>query len=76
MTKVITNPLKVIREKCIDCSGGSKHEADLCQATNCPLFDWRFGKNPNRKKREMTDEQKAAGAARLAKARKAKLGAA
>jgi len=42
-------PLKAIRAKCLDCSGNSKHEIKLCQIPDCPLFAYRFGKNPNRK---------------------------
>lgn len=37
---------RVIREKCIDCSGGVWTEVRDCWATNCPLFPYRFGKRP------------------------------
>ena len=52
------NPLKAIRAKCLDCMAGSANEISLCPSKDCPLFDFRFGKNPFRKKRELTDEQK------------------
>ena len=61
------NPVKVIRNKCLDCCGGSSKEVELCPIETCPLWRWRFGKNPYREKRELTDEQKAAVRERMAK---------
>ena len=61
------NPVKVIRAKCLDCTCGSSHEVELCPAEKCPLWLWRFGKNPYRKERELTEEQKAAARERMAK---------
>lgn len=61
------NPVKVMRAKCLDCCGGSMKEVELCPAEKCPLHKWRFGKNPYRAKRELTDEQKAAMRERMAK---------
>lgn len=66
------NPVKAIRKFCLDCCGGSIIDVKLCSATNCNLYAFRFGKNPYRAKREMTDEQKEAAKARLAEARKRK----
>ena len=48
-SKVQTSPVKVIREKCLDCCCGSQHEVKLCTAVRCPLHPWRMGKNPYRK---------------------------
>lgn len=62
--------LKAIRAKCLDCSAGSALEVKVCAVPNCPLFTYRLGKNPNRPKREMTEEQRKAMVERLAKARK------
>jgi len=42
------SPLKAIRLKCLDCSCGSSNEVKLCPAEKCPLYPFRFGKNPNR----------------------------
>lgn len=42
------SPLKAIRLKCLDCCCGSSHEVKRCSATKCPLYPFRFGKNPNR----------------------------
>lgn len=41
-------PLKAIRLKCLDCSCGSPKEVKLCTAEACPLYPFRFGKNPKR----------------------------
>lgn len=53
-------PLTAIREKCIDCCCGSVYEVEKCTAERCPLWPWRFGKNPYKKKREYTEEQREA----------------
>ena len=65
-----TNPVKAIREKCLDCCCGSYLEVEKCNIENCPLFPFRFGKNPFRQKREMTEEQRKAVGDRLREARK------
>src|SRR6266849_509245 len=57
--------LRVIRAKCIDCSGGSESEARKCTAIGCALWPYRMASNPFRAPREMTPEQREAGAARL-----------
>jgi hypothetical protein len=72
MADEITSPLKAIRAKCLDCSNGSWKEVELCPCKTCDLWAFRFGKNPYRKKREMTEEQRAAACARLARARKSR----
>ena len=66
------NPVKVIRAKCMDCTCGSVKEIEACPAKKCPLWPWRFGKNPYRAKREVSEEQKAAARERLANARQRK----
>ena len=66
----IVSPLKAIRAFCIDCCGGSASDVRDCTATSCPLKAFRFGKNPYRKKRELSDEQKKAMRVRLEDARK------
>ena len=42
-------PLKSIRKKCIDCSGGSYQEVRFCQIEECPLYTYRHGKRPTTK---------------------------
>ena len=64
-----TNPVKAIRAKCLDCTNGQRIEVDECSVKLCPLYAFRFGKNPYRTKRVLTDEQRQAGAERLARAR-------
>ncbi len=67
-----TNPVKVIRVKCLDCCNGSYTEVDNCTVKRCPLHPFRFGKNPYRTKRELSDEQKGEMAERLKNARQQK----
>ena len=68
----ITSPMKAIRAKCLDCCCDQREEVKLCPATTCPLYPFRLGKNPHRKARTFTEEQKKAAAERLKKAREAK----
>ena len=42
-------PLKAIRANCLDCAAGQPSEVRSCVIPECPLFPYRFGKNPNRK---------------------------
>ena len=70
--KIQTNPVKVIREKCVECCCGNMAEVARCPAVKCPLHPWRMGKNPYRKKVERTEEQKKALAEKLAAAKQAK----
>jgi len=39
------SPIKAIRQKCIDCSGGSATEVKKCTVTGCALYPFRMGKN-------------------------------
>jgi hypothetical protein len=66
---MITNPVKAIRAKCLDCNYTSQ-EVDLCPCKDCALWPFRHGKNPYRAKRVMSEEQKKAATERLAKARR------
>lgn len=61
------SPLVAIRDKCLDCCCYDKNEVKLCTAKNCPLWEFRLGKNPYRKRKEMSEEQKAAASERLRK---------
>jgi hypothetical protein len=56
------NPLKAIRENCIECMGGRDSEGYAkaireCGSLNCALFEFRFGKNPFLSQ-NLTDEQR------------------
>lgn len=44
-----STPVKAIRKKCLDCSCWQPKEAKLCSHTECSLYPYRLGKNPNRK---------------------------
>lgn len=68
----IQSPLKAIRANCLQCVGGSSSEVKLCTSKTCYLYPFRFGKNPYMKKREMTEEQRAAAVERLRTAREKK----
>ena len=63
-------PLKAIRAKCLDCSAGSAHEVSQCAIPACPLYPYRLGKNPFRKPRELTEEQRREIAERLSRSRR------
>lgn len=69
MTKT-PSPLKSIRLYCLSCVCGSSEEVKRCSIKDCPLWSFRFGKNPFRTKREYTEEQKEAMRSRLAEVRK------
>lgn len=55
--KQITNPVKAIRAKCLDCCCGNRAEIENCTITKCALYPFRFGKNPYRTKKEYTEEE-------------------
>ena len=67
--KKITSPIKAIRAKCIECSNENYAEIKECPITDCHLYPFRFGKNPYRTKRVLTEEQKKKLVETLAKAR-------
>jgi hypothetical protein len=70
MADKIKNPAKAIRAFCLGCSGDSTAEVKKCPVEKCPLYPFRFGKNPYRQRREMTEEEKRVLADRLKEARK------
>ena len=57
-------PMKAIRAKCLECCCGQANEVKLCVCSDCALYDFRMGKNPNIRKREYTEEQRAVMAER------------
>lgn len=64
--------LSVIRAKCIDCCCGAYSEVANCTSMKCALWPYRMGTNPFRNGRTFTEEQKAASADRMQKAREAR----
>ena len=65
--------LQAIRERCVDCSGGSVNEVRLCPAVACAAWPFRMGTDPWRVKRVMTEEEKSALRHRLETGRKQRL---
>jgi hypothetical protein len=68
----ITSAQKAIKAKCLDCCAYSRDEVKLCTSNSCPLWPFRLGKNPYKKKREFTEEQLEARRARMHKLHEAK----
>ena len=71
--------LKAIRAKCLDCCCGSFNEVKACPCDGvngelCPLYQYRLGRNPNRRGRSYTEEERQAIADRLSQYRKNKGG--
>ena len=60
MNAMQTNPVKAIREKCLDCCCGSSKEVSACALEDCSLHPFRYGKNPYRAKREISEAQRVA----------------
>lgn len=50
---------RAIRAKCLDCACGSQAEIRSCPIELCPLFPFRFGRNPYRPKKEYSEEERA-----------------
>lgn len=65
------SPIKAIKEFCLQCCGYQSNEVKNCTAPNCPLYDFRLGKNPYAK-RNYSPEQRAAMSERMKKARENK----
>jgi len=41
-------PVKVFRQFCIQCMNGQTSLIAECTSTNCKIYPYRFGRNPNR----------------------------
>ena len=52
-----TNVLRAIKLKCLDCSTYNINEIKECPVKECPLYPFRLGKNPFRK-RELSEEER------------------
>lgn len=51
----VRTPIKSIRAKCVECSGGQLHEVRLCPIKECPLYPYRMGHRP--KDEQVTEER-------------------
>jgi hypothetical protein len=67
----IKSPLRAVREMCLQCVDGNNADVKTCSDYSCPLYPFRFGKNPFHS-RKLTKEQRKASLERLKKAREAK----
>jgi len=66
------NPCKAIRAYCLHCCLESSNEVALCQATECELYEFRFGKNPHLA-RSVSEEQRQIARERMLALNSAKL---
>jgi hypothetical protein len=64
------NPMKAIRQHCLDCCCGQAAEVRKCVSTGCRLWPLRTGTNPLRRKRRNSDKQKQLMSERLRRRRK------
>ena len=39
--------VKLIRKMCLECTGKAYSVISNCPSTKCPIYKFRFGKNPN-----------------------------
>ena len=53
----IRTPIKAIRAKCLDCCLDQPTEVRLCEAKNCPLWEYRMGHRPKEDKQVAEDEK-------------------
>ena len=66
-TKKQKSPVRAIREFCIECMGGRGSGQNYtklieeCVSTNCPLYDFRFGKNPHHTQNLTAEQRKERG---------------
>jgi hypothetical protein len=60
--------LKIIRDKCLDCTCNQITEVRECPVNSCPLWPYRMGDNPFNK-RELSDEEREERRERLRKNR-------
>lgn len=65
----LQNPLLAIKAYCLGCMCGQRNEVKLCPVEKCELYPFRFGKNPYRKKTDLSEDRKAELAERMRAAR-------
>ena len=56
------SPIRAIRSKCLDCSGGVPSEVRKCVAATCALWPFRMGSNPFHGKKAPADAEDASQA--------------
>lgn len=65
-------PMRAIRAKCLDCCCNNHTEVKFCPSTDCPLYRFRSGHNPDRPKRVLSEEKRAVLAERMRKLHRSK----
>lgn len=55
----IRSPITAIRAHCVQCMGGQVQHVKGCTAKQCPLYEFRLGRNPFRKHAGNVDHLKA-----------------
>ena len=50
LKEVALSPNRAIHFQCIECMGWSSHEVKECTDYHCPLYPFRMGTNPSRKR--------------------------
>ena len=60
--------LKVIRQKCLECTMDQKKEIAECPIERCPLWPYRFATDPHKPDGQISPAQKASLEAGRAKA--------
>ena len=64
---ILKSPLKTIRDHCLEC-GGTYAEVERCPCEkNCCLWPYRFGHDPKRAPRNLSDAQRQIMRERLAR---------
>jgi hypothetical protein len=63
--KTVLTPLKAIRQHCLECVGNCREDVRTCTGTDCPLWPYRFGANPYRKDKPLTEAEKKVRTQRL-----------
>jgi hypothetical protein len=51
----VLRPMKAIRAKCVECSGGNRAEVRQCEIEDCPLWPYRLGRRPKKQAKEVND---------------------
>ncbi len=47
-------PLRAVKAWCRDCSGFQPKEVRLCPSSDCPLYQYRMGRNPRRRRQKVS----------------------
>jgi hypothetical protein len=53
--------VKTIRKHCLYCMNGDWRLIKSCHTVNCPLYSFRYGKNPNFISRKVGDSRRSEG---------------